>query len=92
MFRERINIIVVATSRFFSEMYNRLVAGTPIFFRKLQLVLTGLSFAAGLMLASSGYLPSWPWLPEAMKVCFFCGFFGTFIAQMTIKNPPNEAV
>ncbi len=74
------------------EMIDRLVAGTPKFFRHLQVVLSGISVAAAMMLGASSYLPSWTWLPEVMKVCFFCGFFGTFIAQMTIKNPPNEEV
>lgn len=73
-----------------TELLQRFFSKTPAFFKKLQVVLLAVAAASVGMLAFPQYLPSWFWLPESLKIGSFCGFFGTFIAQLTITQPPNN--
>ena len=73
-----------------TEFLKRLFSKTPAFFKNLQVFLVSVATASVGMLAFPQYLPSWEWLPEALKIGSFCGFFGTFIAQLTSTQPPNN--
>ncbi|WP_448529197.1 hypothetical protein [Raineya sp.] len=74
---------------FFKIFWKRLFKDTPSFFRKLQVFLLALSATAAVGLASIEQMPKWDWLDDAFRIGIFCGLFGTFLAQLTVKNPQD---
>jgi hypothetical protein len=74
---------------YFKMLWKRLFKSTPDFFRRLQIFLLAISATAAVGLASIEQMPRWGWLDDAFRVGIFCGLFGTFLAQLTVKNPQD---
>jgi len=65
------------------ELWDRLRAKTPKFWRKAQKVLLAVAFVSGLGISQIEQLPKWDWLDDALRMGVFAGLFGTFLAQLT---------
>jgi len=73
------------------ELWDRLRAKTPKFWKKVQKVLLAVAFVSGLGLSQIEQLPTWDWLDDALRMGVFAGLFGTFLAQLTTDtNETNE--
>lgn len=72
------------------ELWERLLAKTPIFWRKMQKFLLAVSFVAGIGLSQIEQLPKWDWLDDVLRMGVFAGLFGTFLAQLTKENSSLE--
>ena len=78
-----------AVKLFFIELWQRIWAETPKFFKIIRnffLSLGGLSFLSSLAIEGLGkiqYMPTnWTWIEESLRVMAFVGFVGSGIAQL----------
>jgi len=72
------------------ELWNRLRARTPKFWKEVQRVLLAVAFVSGLGLSQIEQLPRWEWLDDALRMGVFAGLFGTFLAQLTKEDTKED--